>query len=156
MMENQSRQTAEITLQEVKLDLIKRGWFVSNAPEEAPYDLAVDLGLDEKNERIWYTVQVKTDLRTTSRPSEGKDEPVSSNGKNRNSYYYFDKDITLLATYDFKKQRVIYIHKNDYGYLKPGKLKKANEYNFPINENMTPYRKNNSTIKPIDIFEVSE
>ena len=157
MMENKSRQTAQINLQQVKLDIIKRGWFVCEAPEEAPYDLAVDLGLDEKNERIWYTVQVKTDLRTTSRPSNGKGEPVSSNGKDRNSYYYYDKDITLLATYDFKKQRVIYIHKNDYRYLKPKDLKKVNEYNFPINENMSSYRKTNSTSpKPINVFEVSK
>ena len=77
MMENKSRKTAQINLQEVKLDIIKRGWFVCEAPEEAPYDLVVDLGLDEKNERIWHTVQVKTDLRTTSRPSGGKNEPVS-------------------------------------------------------------------------------
>ena len=157
MMENQSRQTAQINLQEVKLDIIKRGWFVFEASEECPYDLAVDLGLDEKNERIWHTVQVKTDLRTTSRPSGGKGEPVSSNGKDRNSYYYYDKDITLLATYDFKKQRVIYIHKNDYRYLKPKDLKKVNEYNFPINENMSSYRKTNSTSpKPIDVYEVSK
>ena len=52
MMENKSRKTAQINLQEVKLDIIKRGWFVCEAPEEAPYDLVVDLGLDEKNERI--------------------------------------------------------------------------------------------------------
>ena len=72
-------------------------------------------------------------------------------------YYYYDKDITLLATYDFKKQRVIYIHKNDYRYLKPKDLKKVNEYNFPINENMSSYRKTNSTSpKPIDVYEVSK
>ena len=157
MIENQSRKTAQINLQEVKLDIIKRGWFVLEASEEAPYDLAVDLGLDEKNERIWYTIQVKDELRTTNRPSGGKGEPVSSNGKDRNNYYYYDKDITLLATYDFKKQRVIYIHKNDYRYLKPKDLKKVNEYNFPINENMSSYRKTNSTSpKPIDLYEVSK
>ena len=157
MIGNKSRQSSEIVFQEVKLDIIKRGWFVCEAPEEAPYDLVVDLGLDEKNERIWYTVQVKTDLRTTSRPSGGKNEPVSSNGKNRNSYYYYDKDITLLSTYDFKKERVIYIHKDDYRYLKPSELKKLNEYNFPTNENMSSYRKTNSTnLKPIDVCEVSK
>ena len=57
----------------------------------------------------------------------------------------------------FKKQRAIYIHKNDYKYLKPKDLKKVNEYNFPINENMSSYRKNNSTSpKPINVFEVSK
>ena len=156
MMENKSRQTAQINLQQVKLDIIKRGWFVCEAPEEAPYDLAVDLGLDEKNERIWYTVQVKTDLRTTSRPSNGKGEPVSSNGKDRNSYYYYDKDITLLAPYDLKKETVIYIHKDYYKYLQPGQLKKVNEYNFPTNKNMTSYRKDAlPNINPITVEEVS-
>ena len=107
--------------------------------------------------RIIITIQVKKNLRTTSRPSGGKGEPVSDNGKYRNSYYYYDKDVTLLATYDFKKQRAIYIHKNDYRYLKPKELKKANEYNFPINENMSSYRKTNSTSpKPINVFEVSK
>ena len=154
MIGNKSRQSSEIVFQEVKLDIIKRGWFVLDAPEECPYDLAVDLGVSN-NKREFVTVQVKKNLKTTSRPDQGKGEPVSSGGKDRNSYNYYDKDVTLLATYDFKKQRVIYIHKNDYKYLKPKELKKTNEYNFPINENMSSYRKTDSTIKPINVFEVS-
>ena len=156
MIGNKSRQTSEIVFQQVKLDIIKRGWFVMDAPEECPYDLAADIGYKNDN-RVIITIQVKTDLRTSSRPDKGKGEPVSSGGKDRNSYYYYDKDVTLLATYDFKKQRVIYIHKNDYKYLKPKELKKTNEYNFPINENMSSYRKTDSTnLKPIDVFEVSK
>ena len=155
MIENQSRKNSAKVLQLIKLDITDRGWYVMDAPEECPYDLAADIGYKNDN-RVIITIQVKKNLRTTSRPSGGKGEPVSDNGKYRNSYYYYDKDVTLLATYDFKKQRVIYIHKNDYGYLKPGKLKKSNEYNFPINENMTPYRKNILTnLKPITVEEVS-
>ena len=156
MIENQSRQTSARILQLIKLDITDRGWYVMDAPEECPYDLVADIGYENGN-RIIITIQVKKNLRTTSRPSGGKGEPVSDNGKYRNSYYYYDKDVTLLATYDFKKQRAIYIHKNDYRYLKPKELKKVNEYNFPTNENMSSYRKTNSTnLKPIDVFEVSK
>ena len=155
MIENQSRKNSAKVLQLIKLDITDRGWYVMDAPEECPYDLAADIGYKNGN-RVIITIQVKKDLRTTSRPSGGKGEPVSSNGKDRNSYYYYDKDVTLLATYDFKKQRAIYIHKNDYKYLKPKDLKKVNEYNFPTNENMSSYRKTNSTnLKPIDVYEVS-
>ena len=156
MIENQSRQTSARILQLIKLDITDKGWYVMDAPEECPYDLVADIGYENGN-RIIITIQVKKNLRTTSRPSGGKGEPVSDNGKYRNSYYYYDKDVTLLATYDFKKQRAIYIHKNDYRYLKPKELKKANEYNFPTNENMSSYRKTNSTnLKPIDVCEVSK
>ena len=156
MIENQSRQTSARILQLIKLDITDRGWYVMDAPEECPYDLVADIGYENGN-RIIITIQVKKNLRTTSRPSGGKGEPVSDNGKYRNSYYYYDKDVTLLATYDFKKQRAIYIHKNDYRYLKPKELKKVNEYNFPTNENMSSYRKTNSTnLKPIDVCEVSK
>ena len=156
MIENQSRQTSARILQLIKLDITDKGWYVMDAPEECPYDLVADIGYENGN-RIIITIQVKKNLRTTSRPSGGKGEPVSDNGKYRNSYYYYDKDVTLLATYDFKKQRTIYIHKNDYRYLKPKELKKANEYNFPTNENMSSYRKTNSTnLKPIDVCEVSK
>ena len=156
MIENQSRQTSARILQLIKLDITDKGWYVMDAPEEGPYDLVADIGYENGN-RIIITIQVKKNLRTTSRPSGGKGEPVSDNGKYRNSYYYYDKDVTLLATYDFKKQRAIYIHKNDYRYLKPKELKKANEYNFPTNENMSSYRKTNSTnLKPIDVCEVSK
>ena len=156
MIENQSRQTSARILQLIKLDITDKGWYVMDAPEECPYDLVADIGYENGN-RIIITIQVKKNLRTTSRPSGGKGEPVSDNGKYRNSYYYYDKDVTLLATYDFKKQRAIYIHKNDYRYLKPKELKKANEYNFPTNENMSSYRKTISTnLKPIDVCEVSK
>ena len=156
MIENQSRQTSARILQLIKLDITDKGWYVMDAPEECPYDLVADIGYENGN-RIIITIQVKKNLRTTSRPSGGKGEPVSDNGKYRNSFYYYDKDVTLLATYEFKKQRAIYIHKNEYKYLKPKDLKKVNEYNFPINENMSSYRKTNSTnLKPIDVCEVSK
>ena len=155
MIENQSRKNSAKVLQLIKLDITDRGWYVMDAPEECPYDIAAEIGYKNGN-RVILTIQVKKDLRTTSSPSGGKGEPVSSNGKDRNSYHYYDKDITLLATYDFKKQRVIYIHKNDNKYLKPKELKKTNEYNFPINENMYSYRKTDSiNLKPIDVYEVS-
>ena len=156
MIKEQSKQTYFLLEQKVLLDITERGWVGILTPSETPYDIIVDMGIFDDRKKF-VTIQVKKDLRTTSRPSGGKGEPVSSNGKDRNSYYYYDKDVTLLATYDFKKQRAIYIHKNDYKYLKPKDLKKVNEYNFPINENMSSYRKTNSTSpKPINVFEVSK
>ena len=106
MIENQSRQTSARILQLIKLDITDKGWYVMDAPEECPYDLVADIGYENGN-RIIITIQVKKNLRTTSRPSGWKGEPVSDNGKYRNSYYYYAKDVTLLATYDFKKQRAI-------------------------------------------------
>ena len=49
--------------------------------------------LDDDNKRVFVTFQVKKDLRTTSRPNGGKGEPVARNGKDRNSYNYYDEDI---------------------------------------------------------------
>ena len=57
----------------------------------------LDFGLDDSGQRKFATVQVKKNLRTTSRPGGGKGEPVSAGGKNRNSYNYYDEDVTYLA-----------------------------------------------------------
>ena len=70
--------------------------------------------IDGKREFI--TIQIKKDLRTTSRPNGGKGEPVSINGLNRNSYNYYDVGVTYLASLN-KYGDVEYIHKDDYKYL---------------------------------------
>ena len=74
------------------------------------------MGLDDDNKRVFVTFQVKKDLRTTSRPNGGKGEPVARNGKDRNSYNYYDEDITYLEN---KHGRVVYYHKEQYKYLTP-------------------------------------
>ena len=154
MIGNKSKQTAALITLKVQMDLTEKGWSVMRSEEEAPYDLIVDFGVDDSGKRELATIQVKKDLRTTSRPGGGKGEPVSSGGKDRNSYNYYDEDITYLAT--VKDDRVIYYHKDQYRYSTPSQLKKLNESVIPINQKIISYRKNNSTIKPIDIFEVSE
>tara|TARA_R100000988_G_C3863341_1_gene100322 strand:+ start:50 stop:514 length:465 start_codon:yes stop_codon:yes gene_type:complete len=154
MIGNKSKQTAALITLKVQMDLTEKGWSVTRSEEEAPYDLIVDFGVDDSGKRELATIQVKKDLRTTSRPGGGKGEPVSSGGKDRNSYNYYDEDITYLAT--VKDDRVIYYHKDQYRYSTPSQLKKLNESVIPINQKIISYRKNNSTIKPIDIFEVSE
>ena len=145
MIDNQSRKTAQTITLQVQLDITDRGWLVMRGEEESPYDLIVDLGLDESDCRNFVTIQVKKDLRTSSRPSpEKENEPVSVGGKNRNSYWYFDKDVTYLAT--VKNGEVIYYHKSDYQKLSPTELKRANQSIFPINKNMFSYRREVSTI----------
>ena len=145
MIDNQSRKTSQTITLQVQLDITDRGWLVMRGEEESPYDLIVDLGLDESGCRNFVTIQVKKDLRTSSRPSpEKENEPVSVGGKNRNSYWYFDKDVTYLAT--VKNGEVIYYHKSDYQKLSPTELKRANQSIFPINENMFSYRREVSAI----------
>ena len=119
--------------------------------EESPYDLITDMGLDDDNNRVFGTYQDKTHRRTTSRPTGGKGEPVARNGKDRNSYNYYDEDITYLATVN-KHGRVVYYHKEQYKYLTPSQLKNANESVLPTNTKMQGYRvnttvTNNSTLE---------
>tara|TARA_R110002096_G_scaffold1525_2_gene7939 strand:- start:388 stop:852 length:465 start_codon:yes stop_codon:yes gene_type:complete len=139
MIKEQSKQTYFLLQQEVLMDITKKGWVAIETPPETSYDIVVDMGLID-GKREFVTIQVKKDLRTTSRPSSGKNEPVSTNGKNRNSYSYYDEDITYLASLN-KYGDVEYIHKKDYKYKTPAQLKKSNRSNFPINHNMTSYRK---------------
>ena len=137
MIKNKSKQTYFTLEQEVKLDIIKKGWIVMDTPAETSYDLIVDLGL-KNNTRSFVTIQVKTDLRTTSRRGTSG-EPVSSNGISRNSYYYYDEDVTYLSTVN-KHGRVVYYHKDTYRYMSSTQLKKSNECIFPINDKMQGYR----------------
>ena len=142
MIKNKSKQTYFTLEQEVKLDIIKKGWIVMDTPAETSYDLIVDLGL-KNNTRSFVTIQVKTDLRTTSRRGTSG-EPVSSNGISRNSYYYYDEDVTYLASKN-KYGEIFYVHKNDYKKKTEKELKYANKSVFPINKNMTNYRKERNT-----------
>ena len=75
MIDNKSRQTAALITLDVTRDITSKGWICMRSEEEAPYDLIVDMGLDN-NKRVFATIQVKKDLRTTSRPNGGKGEPV--------------------------------------------------------------------------------
>ena len=139
MIGNKSRQTAALLTLKIQLDLTEKGWSVMRSEEEAPYDLIVDFGVNDSGQREFVTVQVKKDLRTTSRPGGGKGEPVSSGGKNRNSYNYYDEDVTYLAT--VKKDKVIYYHKDQYKYSTTKELKKLEEAIIPVNKKMSNYRK---------------
>ena len=139
MIKNKSRQTAALITLKIQLDLTKKGWLVMRSEEEAPYDLIVDFGVNDSGQREFATVQVKKDLRTTSRPGGGKGEPVSSGGKNRNSYNYYDEDVTYLAT--VKDDKVIYYHKDQYKYSTTKELKKLEEAIIPVNKKMSNYRK---------------
>ncbi len=139
MIGNKSRQTAALLTLKIQLDLTEKGWSVMRSEEEAPYDLIVDFGVNDSGQREFATVQVKKDLRTTSRPGGGKGEPVSSGGKNRNSYNYYDEDVTYLAT--VKKDKVIYYHKDQYKYSTTKELKKLEEAIIPVNKKMSNYRK---------------
>ena len=139
MIKNKSRQTAALITLKIQMDLTEKGWLVMRSEEEAPYDLIVDFGVNDSGQREFVTVQVKKDLRTTSRPGGGKGEPVSSGGKNRNSYNYYDEDVTYLAT--VKKDKVIYYHKDQYKYSTTKELKKLEEAIIPVNKKMSNYRK---------------
>ena len=149
MIGNKSRQTAALLTLKIQLDLTEKGWSVMRSEEEAPYDLIVDFGVNDSGQREFATVQVKKDLRTTSRPGGGKGEPVSSGGKNRNSYNYYDEDVTYLAT--VKDDKVIYYHKDQYRYSTPSQLKKLNEAVIPINDRMNTYR---VSYQPIPLSEL--
>ena len=139
MIKNKSRQTAAMITLDVQKNITSKGWLCMRSEEEAPYDLIVDMGLDENNQREFVTVQVKKNLRTTSRPNSGKGEPVAKNGKDRNSYYYYDEDVTYLATVN-EHGRVVYYHKDIYKYMTPIQLKRSNECIFPVNDKIQGYR----------------
>ncbi len=139
MIGNKSRQTAALLTLKIQLDLTEKGWSVMRSEEEAPYDLIVDFGLDDSGQRKFATVQVKKNLRTTARPGGGKGEPVSAGGKNRNSYNYYDEDVTYLAT--VVNDKVIYYHKDQYKYSTTKELKKLEEAIIPVNKKMSNYRK---------------
>ena len=150
MIKEQSKQTYFLLEQKILMDITEKGWIGIPTPPETPYDIVVDMGaVDDKREFV--TIQIKKDLRTTSRPGNGRSEPVSRNGKNRNSYNYYDEDVTYLATLN-KYGDVEYIHKEDYKYKTEVQLKKANRTNFPINSNMTSYRKPRQNISTLEAF----
>jgi len=128
----------ETTLK-VQLHLNSLGWMVMRSEEECSYDLIVDMGLVE-GKREFCTIQVKTTPRTSSRPSAGRDgESVSNNGKTRNNYWYYDEDVTLIAS--IIDDEVVYWHRNDYKYRKPSEFKNMKRYNFPLNKKMFSYRR---------------
>ena len=139
MIKNKSKQTYTLLEQKVLMDITKKGWIGIPTPPETPYDIIVDMGsVDGK--RKFVTIQVKQKLRTTSRPGNVGGEPVSTNGISRNSYNYYDEDITYIAS-ENKFGDIEYIHKEDYKYLSRKQLKSANRIKFPINCNMTSYKK---------------
>jgi hypothetical protein len=136
---NKSRQTSMDTTLKVQLDLNERGWMVMRSEEECSYDLIVDRGIVE-GFRLFQTIQVKTIPRTSSRPGGGKDvERVSNGGKTRNNYWYYDEDVTFIAS--IVGDEVVYWHKDDYRYKKPSDFRNMKRYDFPINENMFSYRR---------------
>tara|TARA_B100000073_G_scaffold110996_1_gene89543 strand:- start:7 stop:468 length:462 start_codon:yes stop_codon:yes gene_type:complete len=143
LIKEQSKQTYFLLEQKVLMDITEKGWVGIPTPPETPYDIVVDMGVID-GKRKFVTIQIKKDLRTTSRPGNGKGEPVSTNGKNRNSYNYYDEDVTYLASLN-KYGDVEYIHKEDYKYKTSAQLKKSNRSNFPINHNMSSYRKTKHT-----------
>ena len=134
MIKNKSKQTYFLLEQKVLLDITEKGWIGIPTPPETPYDIVVDMGIMD-GVRKFVTIQIKKDLRTTSRPGNGKWDYQSTNGVNRvnrNSYNYYDEDVTYLASLN-KFGDVEYIHKDDYKYLTPKQLSKANRSKFPIN-----------------------
>ena len=138
MIKNKSKQTGFLVEQKVLLDITEKGWIGIPTPSETSYDLIVDMGVVD-GKREFVTIQMKKDLRTTSRSGSGN-EPVSKNGKNRNSYSYYDEDVTYLASLN-KFGEVEYIHKDDYKYMTTSQLSRANRSSFPWNQEMYPYRK---------------
>tara|TARA_Y100000004_G_scaffold195394_1_gene262269 strand:+ start:2146 stop:2610 length:465 start_codon:yes stop_codon:yes gene_type:complete len=141
MIANKSRQTSALTTLKVQEDLTRKGWVVMRSEEECPYDLIVDMGI-ENGKRVFRTIQVKNDPRTSSRPNPDKsNEPVSRGGKNRNSYWYYDEDIDYIASLDLQGE-VVYWNKEVYRKLSPSKLKKKPPSHFPENFKMFTYRKN--------------
>lgn len=150
MIKNKSRQTAAMITLDVQKDITSRGWSCMRSEEEAVYDLIVDMGIVD-GKREFVTIQVKTSLRTTSR-SGGANEPVSKNGKNRNSYSYYDEDVTYLASLN-KFGEVEYIHKDDYKYMTTSQLSRASRTTFPINEEMYGYRSSVNSGTLVSLFE---
>ena len=150
MIKEQSKKTYFLLEQRVLMDITERGWIGIPTPPETPYDIVVDMGVVD-GKREFATIQIKKSLRTTSRPGNGKGEPVSTNGISRNSYNYYDEDVTYLASLN-KYGDVEYIHKEDYKYKTEAQLKKANRTNFPINSNMTSYRKPRQNVSSLEAF----
>ena len=150
MIKEQSKKTYFLLEQRVLMDITERGWIGIPTPPETPYDIVVDMGVVD-GKREFATIQIKKSLRTTSRPGNGKGEPVSTNGISRNSYNYYDEDVTYLASLN-KYGDVEYIHKEDYKYKTEAQLKKANRTNFPINSNMTSYRKPRQNVNTLETF----
>ena len=151
MIENQSRITSEVIQQTIKLDLTKRGFLVMEGPPESPYDLVVDIGIPD-GERIFKTIQVKKDLRTTSRPGIEGGEPVSLNGKSRNSYNYYDKDISFLASLD-EHGEPYYIEKEKYKYKSSSELNKnlfSLKTLWPFKNNIVSSYRKSGDIKNIE------
>jgi hypothetical protein len=139
LIKEQSKQTYFLLEQKVLTNITENGWIGILTPSETPYDIIVDMGVVD-GEKKFATIQVKKKLRTTSRPNGGKGEPVAKNGKDRNSYNYYDEDVTYLASLN-KYGEVEYIHKEDYKYKTESQLKNASRSKFPTNNNMTSYRK---------------
>mgnify|MGYP003654581941 CR=1 FL=1 len=150
MIKEKSKQTYFLLEQKVLMDITEKGWIGIPTPPETPYDIVVDMGIID-GEKKFVTIQIKKDLRTTSRPGNGKDEPVSIGGISRNSYSYYDEDITYLASLN-KFGDVYYIHKDDYKYKTSAQLKKANKLSFPINSFMTSYRKPRQAVNNLEAF----
>tara|TARA_R110000737_G_scaffold338412_1_gene359416 strand:- start:359 stop:751 length:393 start_codon:yes stop_codon:yes gene_type:complete len=113
---------------------------VMRSEEECSYDLIVDMGIEDGT-RAFETIQVKTSVRTSSRPisKDGITERVSVGGKPRNSYWYYDEDVTYIAT--VVDNEVVYWHKKDYLKKSPAKLKSSPTYDFPLNASMVSYRR---------------
>ena len=149
MIKEQSKQTYFLLEQKVLMDITQKGWVGISTPPETSYDIVVDMGVVD-GKREFVTIQIKKDLRTTSRPGNGS-EPVSKNGKNRNSYNYYDEDVTYLATLN-KYGDVEYIHKEDYKYKTESQLKKSNRSSFPINSCITSYRKPRQNVNTLETF----
>ena len=150
MIKEQSKQTYFLLEQKVLMDITQKGWVGISTPPETSYDIVVDMGVVD-GKREFATIQIKKSLRTTSRPGNGKGEPVSTNGISRNSYNYYDEDVTYLASLN-KYGDVEYIHKEDYKYKTESQLKKANRSSFPINSHMTSYRKPRQTVSTLETF----
>ena len=138
MIKNKSKQTGFLVEQKVLLDITERGWIGIPTPSETSYDLIVDMGVVD-GKREFVTIQMKKNLRTTSR-SGSENEPVSKNGKNRNSYSYYDEDVTYLASLN-KYGAVEYIHKEDYKYKTTPQLSRASRSTFPWNQEMYGHKK---------------
>ena len=145
---SQSRLTAVTTHTKVKLDLISKGWIPTDAAEEQPFDIVVDMGLDDKTEkRIFETLQVKAwkSLKTSSRT--GYVEKVSKDGKQRNSYWYFDQYIDWIVSVNPKTDSVVYWNRNTYKKKTAAQLKKTTPNNFPENQGVYRYA------SPVEIVE---
>lgn len=131
MIPNKSKQTSSVLEQKVILDILEKGWMSIPCPPETQFDVIADLGV-QNGKRKLVTIQVKQTPRTTSRPNDAKNE-------SRNSYSYYDVGVDYLATEE--KGKIVYIHRDDFRYLKEGELKRVRRTPFPVNENMFSYRK---------------